>query len=61
MIWKELSSKDLLLLLERELVKIPYPKNQFVSDVCINTGIPVFATSKSKIEYVGKHNTRNER
>ena len=53
--------KDLLLLLEGENVKLPSPKNQFATDVCINTDIPVFATSKAKIEFVGKHNTRDDR
>ena len=53
--------KDLLLLLEGENVKLPSPKNQFATDVCINTDIPVFATSKAKIEFVGKYNTRDDR
>ena len=45
--------KDLLLLLEGENVKLPSPKSQFATDVCINTDIPIFATSKAKIEFVG--------
>ena len=53
--------KDMLLLLEGEIVKLPAPKNHFTTDVCINTGIPIFATSKSKIEYVGKFNARDEK
>ena len=53
--------KILLLLLEVELVKLPSPKNQFASDVCINKDIPTFAKNKSKIEYVRKPNTRDER
>ena len=53
--------KDLLLLLEGELVKVPSPKNQFACDVCINKDIPVFATNERKIEYVGKHNISIER
>ena len=53
--------KDLLLLLEGEIVKLPSPKNQFATDVCINTDIPIFATSKAKIEFVGKHNARDDR
>lgn len=53
--------KDMLLLLEGETVKLPAPKNHFSSDVCINTDMPIFATSKAKIEYVGKFNSRDER
>ena len=53
--------KVFLLLLEGELAKFPSPKNNFANDVCINTDIPIFATSKSKIEFVGKHNTSDER
>ena len=52
---------DMLLLLEGETVKLPSPKNQFAEDVCINTNVPIFATSKRKIEYVGKFNTRDDR
>ena len=44
-----------------ELVKLPSPKNQFPCDVCSNKDIPIFATSKSKIDYVGKHNNRDGR
>ena len=53
--------KNLLLVFEGENVKLPSPKKQFVTDVCINTDIPIFATSKGKIEFVGKHNTRGDR
>ena len=52
--------KDLLLPLERKNVKLPSPKNEFATDICINTSILVFATSKAKIEYVGKHYTRDD-
>ena len=52
--------KDLMLLLEGRLLKLPSPKNHFVCDVYINKDIPIFATSKVKIHYVGKLNTRNE-
>ena len=37
--------KDLLLLLEEENVKLPSPKSQLPTDVCINTDIPIFAAS----------------
>jgi len=41
--------KDLLLLCEGETVKLPAPKNHFVSDVVIDSDVPIFATSKSRI------------
>ena len=53
--------KDLLNLLEGENVKLPPPKIQFATDVYINTEITIFATRKAKIEFVGKHNTRDDR
>ena len=56
-----ISWKDLLLLLEGEPVKLPAPKNQFPTDVCIKTDVPTFARSKAKIELVGKHNTGDNR
>ena len=51
--------KDLLFFLEGEPVKLSSPKYQFVTDVCIKTDIPIFATSKTKVEFVGKHNMRD--
>ena len=53
--------KDLLFLLEGEPVKLPFPKTQFVTNVCIKTDIPIFATSKAKNEFAGKHNMRYNR
>ena len=53
--------KELLFLLEGENVKLPSPKNQFASYVCINTDIPIFATSKAKVQFVGEHNTCDDR
>lgn len=50
-----------LLLLEGETVKLPSPKNQYAEDVCISSDVPIFATSKAKIEYVGKFNSRDDR
>ena len=52
---------DLLLLLEGETVKLPAPKNQFSSDVVIEKDTPIFATSKSRVTYVGKFNSSDER
>ena len=40
--------KDSLLLLEGENVKLPSPKNQFSTDVCINTDIPVLPPAKQR-------------
>ena len=53
--------KDLLLLLQEEPVKLPSPKNQFLTDVCIKTDRPIFVTSKVKIEFLGKYNMRDNR
>ena len=53
--------KDLLLLLEGELVNLSSSKNQFSSDVCVNKDTHIFVTSKSKIEDARKHNISDER
>ena len=53
--------KDLLLLLEGETVKLPAPKNHFIEDIVINSDIPIFATSKSKIRYRGPYNSEDDR
>ena len=53
--------KDLLLLLEDEPVRLSSPKNRFATDVCMKTDIPIFATSKAKIEFATKHNMRDNR
>ena len=36
-------------------------KNQFATEVCLKTEISIFVTSKSKIEFAGKHNMRGNR
>ena len=51
----------MLLLLEGDTVKLPAPKNQFASDVVIQKDTPIFATSKSRITYVGKFNSTDQR
>ena len=51
---------DLLLLLG-QTVKLPALKNQFSSDVIIAKDTPIFASSKSRITYVGKFNVSDER
>ena len=53
--------KALLLLLEGETVKLPSPKNHFVNDVCISSDIPIFATGKAPIQFVGKYNVLDAR
>lgn len=54
---------DFLLLLEGQTVHLPRPKNQFATDMRISreNTIPLFATSKGPIEYVGKFNSRDDR
>lgn len=53
---------DFLLLLEGQTVHLPRPKNQYATDMCIErtNKIPIFATSKSEIEYQGKFNSRDD-
>ena len=53
--------KDLLLLLEGDTVKLPAPKNHYIADVIIDTDVPIFATSKSKITYRGPFNSTDDR
>ena len=53
--------KNLLLLLEGELVHLPAPKNHFVTDISVSSDIPIFATSKEKIKFKGPNNTWDEK
>ena len=53
--------KELLLLLEGQTVHLPSPKNHYVRDICISTDVPIFATGKARITFVGKYNTNDER
>ena len=53
--------KSLLLLLEGDRVNLPAPKNHFDMDVCIDTDIPIFATSKDVIKYRGSYNAEDQR
>jgi hypothetical protein len=48
--------KNFLLLLEGETVKLPAPKNHFNRDILVNSDIPIFATGKEMIKYVGRQN-----
>lgn len=54
---------DFLLLLEGQTVHLPRPKNNFATDMVISrhNTIPIFATSKQPIEFVGKFNVRDDR
>lgn len=53
--------KEFLLLLEGQMVHLPTPKNHFNKDICLNTDIPVFATGKSQIKFIGRFNAEDER
>ena len=53
--------KDLLHFLEGENVKLSSPKNHIATDICINTDLLIFATSKGKIEFVRKQNTHDRK
>ena len=55
-----ISWKDFLLLLEGHIVDLPAPKNQCSSDVCIDTDIPIFATSSNPIVYHGRNGQIDE-
>jgi len=49
--------KELLLLLEGQDVHLPAPKNLYANDICISSDVPVFATGKSPIRYIGRGQT----
>jgi hypothetical protein len=51
--------KSFLLLLEGDRVNLPAPKNHFAKDVCIDSDVPVFATSKETIKYRGPYNAED--
>ena len=53
--------KELLLLLEGQKVHLPSPKNHYATDICIEHDIPIFATGKSRITYVGRYQSTDER
>lgn len=52
---------EFLLLLEGQKVHLPAPKNHFVKDICIDTDVPIFATGKARITYVGRYNSSDDR
>ena len=43
--------EQILLLLEGDIVKFPAPKNQFGADIELSVDTPIFATSRSEIEF----------
>ena len=49
--------KELLLLLEGQMVHLPAPKNHYATDIAISDDTPVVATGKSRITYQGRFNT----
>ena len=51
--------KELLLLLERQIVHLPPPKNHYESDTTISSDVPIFATGKSRIVFRGRGNSTN--
>ncbi|XP_065060099.1 uncharacterized protein LOC135687470 [Rhopilema esculentum] len=53
--------QNFLLLLEGKAVHLPSPKNHFAKDVCITTDVPIFATGKSEVTYIGKYNQTDDR
>lgn len=53
--------RDLLNLLEGLTVHLPSPKNHFTEDIIVKEDTPIFATSKSRIRYIGKYNVMDER
>ena len=40
---------------------LPAPKNQYSSDVCIDTDVPIFATLSNPIVYYGRNGQIDER
>ena len=56
-----ISWRDFLLLVEGHIVHLPVPKNQYSSDVCIDTDVPIFATSSNPIVYYGRNGQIDER
>ena len=55
-----ISWKDFLLLLEGQTVHLPAPMNHYAQDVCINTDVPILATSKDIVKYVGRFNATDD-
>ena len=52
---EKIAWQELLLLLEGEKVHLPSPKNHYAKDLCISSDVPILATSKERITYVGRN------
>ena len=54
---------DLLLLLEGQTIHLSRPKNIYATDLCVSreNTLPIFATSKTPIEFIGRYNSRDDR
>ena len=50
-----ITRKDLLLLLEGHTVHLLAPENQYSSDVCVDSDIPIFATSSRPIVFYARN------
>ena len=46
-----------LVIIEREIIKLPASKKLYVEDVVIDSDVAIFDTSKSPITYRGPYNT----
>jgi hypothetical protein len=53
--------KDFLLLLVGHIVHLAAPTNQYSSDVCIDTDVPIFATLSNANFYYGRNGQIDER
>ncbi len=51
----------LLLLLEGQGLHFPAPKSQYAHDIFLDRDTPIFATSKSRVEFAGKYNASDPR
>jgi len=60
--WKSemIAWKELLLLLEGQIVHLPAPKNHYSKDICITADTPIFATGKERIVFEGPNNSTDE-
>ena len=56
-----ISCKDFLLLLVGHIVYLAAPNNQYSSDVCIDTDVPIFVTLSNAIFYYGRNRQIDER
>ena len=57
----QIVGKPSLLLLEGQTVHLPTPKNHYTQDISIDSDVPIVATGKVPIQFVGRYNTRDKR